>query len=88
MSELLRIDRISKRFGNFYANKDISLSVERGEIHTLLGENGAFGGETVYGTLQNGGLSAGAISDLVPEEIREKYNEYLQQMIDETFMAE
>ena len=41
MSELLRIDRISKRFGNFYANKDISLSVERGEIHTLLGENGA-----------------------------------------------
>ena len=51
-------------------------------------ENGTFGGETVYGTLQNGGLSAGAISDLVPEEIQEKYNEYLQQMIDETFMAE
>ena len=41
MSELLRIEKISKRFGDFYANKDISLTVERGEIHTLLGENGA-----------------------------------------------
>ena len=41
MSELLRMEHISKRFGNFYANKDISLSVNRGEVLTLLGENGA-----------------------------------------------
>ncbi len=41
MSELLRIDHISKRFGDFYANRDISLTFEEGEIHTLLGENGA-----------------------------------------------
>lgn len=41
MSELLRIKDISKRFGDFYANRDISLTIERGEIHTLLGENGA-----------------------------------------------
>jgi len=41
LSELLRIENISKRFGDFYANKDISLTIERGEIHTLLGENGA-----------------------------------------------
>ena len=51
-------------------------------------QEGTFGGETVYGTLQNGGLSAGAISDLVPEDVQAKYQEYLQQMIDETFMAE
>ncbi|MDO5136179.1 MAG: ABC transporter ATP-binding protein [Eubacteriales bacterium] len=38
---MLRIEHISKRFGNFYANKDISLSVYRGEVLTLLGENGA-----------------------------------------------
>ncbi|MBQ1310467.1 MAG: ABC transporter ATP-binding protein [Blautia sp.] len=41
MSELLRIEHISKRFGDFYANRNIDLTVERGEIHTLLGENGA-----------------------------------------------
>ena len=41
MSELLRMEHISKRFGNFYANKDISLTVNRGEVLTLLGENGA-----------------------------------------------
>ena len=49
-------------------------------------EAGTFGGETVYGSLQNDGLSAGAISDLVPEDIQAKYAEYLQQMIDGTFM--
>ena len=41
MSELLRMEHISKRFGNFYANQDISLRVDRGEVLTLLGENGA-----------------------------------------------
>lgn len=41
MAELLRIEGISKRFGSFYANRDVSLAVEQGEVHTLLGENGA-----------------------------------------------
>lgn len=41
MEELLRMEHISKRFGSFYANKDISLTVNRGEVLTLLGENGA-----------------------------------------------
>ena len=41
MAELLRMEHISKRFGDFYANKDISLTVNTGEVHTLLGENGA-----------------------------------------------
>ncbi|MEG2420433.1 MAG: ATP-binding cassette domain-containing protein, partial [Oscillospiraceae bacterium] len=35
------MEHISKRFGDFYANRDVSLSVARGEVHTLLGENGA-----------------------------------------------
>ena len=35
------MEHISKRFGSFYANKDISLTVNRGEVLTLLGENGA-----------------------------------------------
>ena len=50
-------------------------------------EAGTFGGTTVFGTLENGGLSAGAINtELVPAEKVEKYNAYLQQMIDGTFM--
>ncbi|MEE1086414.1 MAG: ABC transporter ATP-binding protein [Schaedlerella sp.] len=41
MEELMRMEHISKRFGNFYANKDVCLTVNRGEVLTLLGENGA-----------------------------------------------
>jgi simple sugar transport system ATP-binding protein len=32
---------ITKSFGELYANKDVDLTVEKGEIHALLGENGA-----------------------------------------------
>ena len=41
MTELLRMENISKRFGSFYANKNVTLDVQEGEVHTLLGENGA-----------------------------------------------
>ena len=49
-------------------------------------ENGTFVGETIYGTLQNGVLFAGALSDLVPEEIQAKYLDYIEQMKADTFM--
>ena len=39
--EFLKMDGITKKFGNAYANKNIVLSVKEGEVHTLLGENGA-----------------------------------------------
>ncbi len=41
MEEFLRMENISKRFGNFYANRNINLTVYKGEVLTLLGENGA-----------------------------------------------
>jgi simple sugar transport system ATP-binding protein len=41
MAEMLRMEGISKRFGTFYANKNVNLDIQEGEIHTLLGENGA-----------------------------------------------
>ena len=41
MSVFLQMEHVSKRFGDFYANKDISLTVNNGEVLTLLGENGA-----------------------------------------------
>ena len=49
-------------------------------------EDGSFGGEVIYGTLQNGVLSAGQISNLVPADIAAAYHEYISQMIADTFM--
>ncbi len=42
MSEtVLRVEGLTKRFGRFTALKDVSFSVERGEVVGLLGQNGA-----------------------------------------------
>ncbi len=38
---ILEMRNIAKRFGQFYALKDVSLTVYPGEIHSLMGENGA-----------------------------------------------
>jgi len=38
---LLEITDVTKRFGDVVANDKISFSVDRGEVHALLGENGA-----------------------------------------------
>lgn len=37
----LRLENISKSFGNFPANDNISISITKGSIHAILGENGA-----------------------------------------------
>lgn len=39
--QCLGVRGLSKYFGDFAANRDVSLSVDAGEIHALLGENGA-----------------------------------------------
>ena len=49
-------------------------------------EGGTFGGEVQYGNLQNGVLSTGALSDLVPAEAQEKYQAYIDEMVAGTFM--
>lgn len=41
MKEVLRMENITKKFGEMYANKNINLTIRAGEVHTLLGENGA-----------------------------------------------
>ena len=38
---ILEMKHISKAFSGVYANEEVDLSVEKGEIHALLGENGA-----------------------------------------------
>lgn len=40
-SSVIEMKNITKRFGDFYANKNINFDLKRGEIHALLGENGA-----------------------------------------------
>lgn len=41
MKEFLRMENIHKRFPGVYALKGINISVNKGEVHALLGENGA-----------------------------------------------
>ena len=40
-NEFVRMENITKTFPGVVANDDVSMSLERGEIHGLLGENGA-----------------------------------------------
>ncbi len=51
----LHLNRITKRFGKLEANRNITLEVEQGTIHAIVGENGA-GKSTlmniIYGLLQ------------------------------------
>lgn len=41
MDEFIRVEDVSKKFGNVYANEKISFSIQKGEVHTVFGENGA-----------------------------------------------
>ena len=52
MTELLSVDKLSKRFGGLQAVQELSLSVHRGEILGLIGPNGA--GKTTVFNLING----------------------------------
>lgn len=38
---IIEFKSIHKKFGNFFANKDVSFSIMPNAVHTLLGENGA-----------------------------------------------
>src|SRR5687767_14002380 len=41
MSEAIGCTGVSKRFGEIVANREVSLSVQKGSIHGVIGENGA-----------------------------------------------
>lgn len=41
MASMLELKKITKRYGDTFANREISLSIDEGEVYCLLGENGA-----------------------------------------------
>ena len=41
MSEILRLESVTKKFGGLSANSNVSFSVNRGEVIGLIGPNGA-----------------------------------------------
>ena len=51
-SDLVVLEHISKRFGSTQAVRDLSLSFHAGEVHAVLGENGA--GKSTVGKIMGG----------------------------------
>ena len=41
MQDILVLDKLTKRYGNFIANDNICITFEKGKVHAILGENGA-----------------------------------------------
>ena len=75
---ILRIDKLSKRFGELVALRDVSFEVERGEVFGIAGPNGA--GKTTLFNLISGAIKGSGriifndidIHKLSPEEICHK----------------
>lgn len=49
-------------------------------------QEGKLGGDVIYGTMENGVLSAGKLSDLVPKDLQDKYLAYMEEIKAGTFM--
>ncbi len=54
----LQVRRLTKRFGGFYALREVDFEVREGDIHAVIGPNGA--GKTTLFNLVSGMLSPDA----------------------------
>lgn len=69
---VVRMENITKKFGDFTANDGIDLDIRRGEIHSLLGENGA-GKTTLMNMLY--GMSSPTSGDIYINNEKKVFND-------------
>jgi ribose transport system ATP-binding protein len=95
-AELIRLEQISVRFGQFKALDDVSLAIRRGEVHALVGENGA-GKSTLMnvlsgslkptsGTVRIDGKDASADKDLTRKSVAMVHQHF--QLVESLTVAE
>ena len=70
----LSIRHISKRFGDFYAVKDLSLDIPRGTVYGLLGPNGA-GKTTTIRMIMNIFIPDEGTIEILEQRLDEKMGE-------------
>lgn len=51
-------------------------------------ENGSYGNKTIYGDLSNGCLSIGTFSSQVPDDVKEQYLNFVEEIMNGTFVSE
>ena len=75
---LLKVEHVSKNFGATKALEDVSFTIKKGTIHSLLGRNGA-GKSTVVNIIagiykQNSGIVTLEGNDITPYSVFERQN--------------
>ena len=75
---LLKVEHVSKNFGATQALMDVSFTIKKGTIHSLLGRNGA-GKSTVVNIIagiykQNSGIVTLDGNDITPYSVFERQN--------------
>ena len=70
---MLEIEKLNVRYGGIHAVRDVSLSIARGEIVTLIGANGAGKSSTIRAII---GLLTRSEERRVGKECRSRWSPY------------
>ncbi|WP_064505465.1 BMP family protein [Defluviitalea phaphyphila] len=82
-SDLLAIQESDVVIGSVVTDNAAMLEICMEDV-----KKGTYGNKTIYGDLSNGAISVGTFSDDVPEDIKEKYLEIVEQIKEGTFIEE